>query len=404
MKQHKGRRFKQGAASFYMVAIATLVLVVIATSFAAIMIAEISRTSNDDLSQSAYDAAVAGVEDARLAYYNYKNCIKNDGDNCERDYLGISDGSSECNSFADKIGRVKDETEVKVQEGSGNDMDQAYTCAKIDLGSYDYLSSLNDEYPTRVVKVKLADEKPASDVKAVKMSWGVNGETVENVEDLPTLEVGLLQTGGDTFTMDSFDITKGETTNRGTVFLEPTSGDDGIVKIGVDDGDPNGFLKSNDKTVENTPYQVQCNGESEPQCSVVIALPEPVDGHRNDDTFMLMWSKIGRAGLYQNIDVKMELCYNAENCTTASEESGSEGGRMRLDMQVVIDSTGRANDLYRRVEVRLEKEDTGSQKIYALMARDIMKDIATCEENFKSVNSDSVPNCQHGEEIVGGNG
>ena len=43
MKQHKGRRFKQGAASFYMVAIATLVLVIIATSFAAIMIAEINN-------------------------------------------------------------------------------------------------------------------------------------------------------------------------------------------------------------------------------------------------------------------------------------------------------------------------------------------------------------------------
>lgn len=381
MKQHKGRRFKQGAASFYMVAIATLVLVIIATSFAAIMIAEINRTSNDDLSQSAYDAAVAGVEDARLAYYNYKNCVKSGSGDCEK-YIG----DDKCNSFVRELGRGDNESEVKVQEGSGNDMDQAYTCTKIDLGSYDYLSSLNDENPTRVVKIKLADGKHAADINAVKMSWGVNGETVEKVEDLPTLEVGLLQTGGDTFTMDSFDMTKrGETTNRGTVFLEPTSGDNGIVKIGVDDGDPNGFLKSNDKTVENTPYQVQCNGESEPQCSVVIALPEPVDGHRNDDTFMLMWSKIGGADSYRNIDVKMELC-DDNNCTVESEESGSEDSRVRLDMQVVIDSTGRANDLYRRVEVRLEKEDTGSQRIYALMADSITKEVATCENNFEAHN------------------
>ena len=388
MKQQRDRRFKQGAASFYMVAIATLVLVIIATSFAAIMIAEISRTSNDDLSQSAYDAAVAGVEDARLAYYNYKNCVKSNRSDCESTHLG--DG--ECNSFAANLGRVdsEDGSGIKIQEGSGNDMDQAYTCTKIDLGSYDYLSSLNDENPTRVVKVKLADGKQASDVKAVKMSWGVEGETVGNVEDLPTLEVGLLQTGGYTFTMDSFDMTKGETTNRGTVFLEPTSGESGDI-INKD-----AFLKSNDKTVQNAPIKVKCDGGSEPQCSAVIVLPDPVDGARNDDTFMLMWSKIGGADSYRNIDVKMELC-DVDSCTVESEESGGEDSRVRLDMQVVIDSTGRANDLYRRVEVRLEKEDTGSQRIYALMARDIMKEIATCEENFESVNSDSVPNCQHGE-------
>ena len=69
-----------------------------------------------------------------------------------------------------------------------------------------------------------------------------------------------------------------------------------------------------------------------------------------------------------------------------SEESGGEDSRMRLDMQVVIDSTGRANDLYRRVEVRLEKEDTGSQRIYALMAKEIKKEVATCENNFEAHN------------------
>ena len=178
---------------------------------------------------------------------------------------------------------------------------------------------------------------------------------------------------------DSFDMTKGETTNRGTVFLEPTSGESGDI-INKD-----AFLKSNDKTVQNAPIKVKCDGGSEPQCSAVIVLPDPVDGARNDDTFMLMWSKIGGADSYRNIDVKMELC-DVDNCTVESEESGGEDSRMRLDMQVVIDSTGRANDLYRRVEVRLEKEDTGSQRIYALMAKEIKKEVATCENNFEAHN------------------
>ena len=74
------KKFKKGAASFYVVAFSTLILVVIAASFATVVISEVIRGSNDDLSQSAYDAALAGVEDARLAYANYRRCLlKNTG-------------------------------------------------------------------------------------------------------------------------------------------------------------------------------------------------------------------------------------------------------------------------------------------------------------------------------------
>ena len=93
-KNRNMKRFKQGAASFYMVAITTLVLVIIATSFAAVIIAEIARTSNDDLAQSAYDAAMAGVEDARLAYYNYSNCIEKGGSECGQFFCECTGKSS----------------------------------------------------------------------------------------------------------------------------------------------------------------------------------------------------------------------------------------------------------------------------------------------------------------------
>ena len=72
MKKSKGL-FKEGAASFYVVAFSTMILMVIAASFAAIIISEMNRTSNDDLAQSAYDSALAGIEDAKIAFYNYQN-------------------------------------------------------------------------------------------------------------------------------------------------------------------------------------------------------------------------------------------------------------------------------------------------------------------------------------------
>ena len=68
-------KFKKGAASFYVVAFSTLILLIIAASFTALVIAQITRSSNADLAQSAYDSALAGVEDAKLAFYNYQKCL-----------------------------------------------------------------------------------------------------------------------------------------------------------------------------------------------------------------------------------------------------------------------------------------------------------------------------------------
>ena len=75
MKRMK-QRFKKGVASFYIVAFSTLILVIIAASFAMVIISAVSRTSNDDLSQSAYDSALAGVEDAKIAFSNYRRCVE----------------------------------------------------------------------------------------------------------------------------------------------------------------------------------------------------------------------------------------------------------------------------------------------------------------------------------------
>ena len=79
-------KFKKGAASFYIVAFSTLILIIIATSFAIAIVAEVTRSSNDDLSQSAYDAALAGIEDAKLTFMNYQNCVNN-GANTNLDEL-----------------------------------------------------------------------------------------------------------------------------------------------------------------------------------------------------------------------------------------------------------------------------------------------------------------------------
>ena len=370
------KRFRQGAASFYMVAIATLVLVIIATSFAAIIVAEIARTSNDDLAQSAYDAAMAGVEDAKLAYYSYTNCMKSGGSGCE-DYLGNSD---KCNTFVGKLGRGESGKEVKVQEGSENNMEQAYTCVKISKPN-DYTYELSGDTPTAVVKVKLADGEEASDVKSVNISWGLRGG-VGSVDSLPGLEIGLIQTAEE-FDINSFEMTKDRQTNRGMVFLKPVN-TGGTNEISAEDG----FLKSNNKVAWNDYHKVTCSDNAEPQCSVSLGLPQPVGGERSEETFMFVWSLLGGSG--DATTVTMSLCSDIKCEDIVDDDSaGGDESVVGLDMQVKVDSTGRANDLYKRVEVRLENEPVGTQKIYALMAENIIKDYATCENNFIE-----TPNCE----------
>ena len=170
----KIRKFKKGAASFYIVAISTLILVIIAASFAAVIISEIARTSNDDLAQSAYDAALAGVEDAKLAYYNYQTCLENDS--CG-DMQGLIDAANDgddsndkCDMVAVMLGRtVESDKGVLVQEtDTGNNMQQYYTCTILRTKVPDYKTMLTSANPTKVMRAKFEGDGVANTIKTIK--------------------------------------------------------------------------------------------------------------------------------------------------------------------------------------------------------------------------------------------
>ena len=186
----------------------------------------------------------------------------------------------------------------------------------------------------------------------------------------------MVQTA-DTFSLGDFDVTIGNRTDRGMIYLVPTGDVEVASKSvannynGVWDGTENkvkasSVQKSNDKRVVNLPYVVYCDEESTAEfaCSATIELPEPVGGDRNDDTFMLVVSlPYGKP----STDFAMEfLCRDGVTCgkqvvdnegTTMIEDPG----QAYLDgVQVEVDSTGRANDLYRRIKVRLESEANSS--------------------------------------------
>ena len=229
----------------------------------------------------------------------------------------------------------------------------------------------------------------------------------------PVISLGLVQTAS-TFTLDSFDMTQGDSTNRGTIYLVPADNPetsevvDGKYKVAWN-GEANyvasnryeGFLKSNDKTAENLPYVVRCADGGEYACTATIALPEPVGGDRNNDTFMFVLSMPYADA---STDVRLQFCSDAGGCYEVGKEEvdGKEKSvttEVPLDkVQIVIDSTGRANDLYRRVETRLEPADKAYP--FPLYAIEVLGDSGslidknispTCEWNFNATG----PNCEN---------
>lgn len=429
-------KFKKGAASFYVVAFSTLILVIIAASFATVIISEVTRTSNDDLSQSAYDSALAGVEDAKIAYANYQKCLQ---DGATADAYIVEDGvvtcgeilywmqNADCDMVGHILGRIPDNGTGEVMisdtvETSGgevtSDLNQAYTCVELKTILDDYRSTLTTANQTKTVKVNF-NGTTAANIKSVKISWYARQDDssfefsnfLENADRVafqpatsmrvstpPTLAVQLFQTAGTFSVNDLLSASNGTRTDRATVYLVPTKDSDAakLTKnnyVGVYDGSKNvlsaGQIAATNDRNSNLPFVVYCNPnvDTEFVCSAILNLPEPLNGARSDNTFMFAVSApYGQP----DTDFSMEFCTEV-NCGNKNVEGSSVSSIASIkDSQVVVDSTGRANDLYRRVEVRLEPADTSfAYPYYAVQLDGTSEDgQATLEKDLMTVTSE----------------
>ena len=396
-------RKKQGSASFYVVAFSTLILVIITASFISIVLSGLTRTENDELAQSAYDAALAGVEDAKVAFLNYQKCLNNNSQACRRIVNLVRNPN--CYMVGRILGRIgdNDEEEVLIEEtstnngGVGNNMQQAYTCVKFETLLSEYKFTLTEEETTKVVRVRLADGVNAERIKKVKISWGrTSNDSVFNFATYfnnnkigfpkekdalpPMISVGLIQTA-DSFNLDQFEKTDNNATNRGTVFLVPTgdskiamnkSNDDGYLRT-CGEGDcregkisASEIVKTNDHGAKNRPFAVYCSDDGEYVCSTTLELPGAIGGNRSNNTFSFVVSS--PYGI--STSFKMEFfCGDSDFCGTNNGEAaiGERTNRAKLDgVQVKVDSTGRANNLFRRVEAVLEGIDESSYPLFGL--------------------------------------
>jgi Tfp pilus assembly protein PilX len=371
---------ERGAVALFVVVFATLLMIVITLSFVQLMLKDQRQATASDLSQSAYDSAKSGVEDAKRLLLLDQSCRSGTapgGVNCAIIKKAIDDGK--CNTIAAVFGNPND-SETVVQQNAGDDaLQQAYTCVKIVPNTDDYTAVL------KLDESNIVPLKGVGSFNSVRISWfthddvstaaasqtvrfPTNGPNVSLPQtpkwdvDMPSLLRAQLLQVGPNFKLDDFnDAQPGNKSNNNTLFLYPSAS-------GVDTLDF--ALDTPRRSASAAPQQVRCNPSfivSEYACTVTLNLPVPLTGNETQRNAFL---HLG--ALYNGARYKIELLNN--------------GSVVAFDhVQPKVDSTGRANNMFRRVESRVEfKTDFA----YPQAAIDLKGDLC---KNFVITDKDPGP-------------
>ena len=362
----KMQKTKQGMASIYVVVFVTMLIGVITLSFLRVMLSESGRTEKSTLADSAMNSAMAGVEDAKTILTSYNECVTSpSGKNCDNIKKLVEDSTDKCDLGEDSTGETTIGFSGEGNSGSIND--QAYTCVNLTVKG-DYVGSIDNDNPVLVIPMRVESGVNYNDIEGVSLEWqsvnnessddygdfkngvvnnnsvssvlGKSGVTTktddpENVSKANGLKVTLIQTSAD-YNLDSFYVSDGAstTTNRATLMLLPSN--DGSIDKNIR---ADQFINSADKTY-NAPLSVYCDSMNL-RCSAELHFPKPKNGERIESTFFLVISRVYSKPTIDEVRVKMFSDPEHKNEIPF------------FNVQPIVDSTGRAGDLVRRVEVRL---------------------------------------------------
>ena len=339
----------RGATSIFVVVFTALLITVVTVSFARLMLREQQRASNTDLAQSAYDAALAGVEDAKRAL-----AINPNAPNLEV-----------CNGIAPVINAPVENEGVRVGDPS---LREWYSCVKVTRETVDY------ERKASADEVILIPLKATNPIKSLQIQWfsksdsstvTFSGGSAANATIPPTLdsdwdptrpsvlEAQLIQPGSN-FSLTDFDRAadgSGSSRRTHTLFLYPKQNwPDASLDLATADVQLDPISK--DSKMPPTPVRCTAITTGNFSCSAVIDLPDIIEA--NSDTAYLRITP-----RYNATTVNVQgLCGNDAGCRGAPLFSG---------VQPRVDSTGRASDLFRRVSARVSPADG----VYPVAAVDI---------------------------------
>lgn len=354
----KHNNFQRGAVSIFIVVFSTLFVTIITVSFVSLMVRGQQQATNADLSNSAYDSALAGVEDAKRVLLQYRQCIQNNFAGAGCSTLRTLFDNPECDMVRQALTGNTDGKETLIKSTSSSDqnsklLDQAYTCVTIDYEADEKEVQLLDGE-----SIMIPIDSNGVGYDTISVSWFTNDQklgqglalpTDNNPlgPDLPTKAAWLAAAGANNtrppilraqlvqhskeFNLTDFDgdvQVDGKTTaNAKTTFLYPSSSGSGSISSEL--------LDERSATPPNkAPVPIACSVASYNQalyaCNVDIRLPDPINNTGSRTAYLQL------GAIYNSTKVRIAL------------KSGSDTVQM---VAPTVDSTGRANDLFRRVKV-----------------------------------------------------
>lgn len=345
------RQYEQGATALLVVVFSVLLLVTVTVGFMRLVVQDQIRSADDELSRGAYDSALAGVEDGKR--------VLQAGTPEAQEAIN----AGKCNTIhTAKILSSTDGShnndEVKLQTSSGTDggFEQAYTCVTITRDTDDYLGSLEADM-SRIIPLTTTGQ-----VSRIKFSWFKSAGLGQQVAPRSGPQVLLPPLGswstGNTATpplmrlqLITFKNSGGELsefdsgTGGSTVYLYPSESGTGdeVSFSGTD---------SRSGSIAN-PVRVRCTKTGQYSCSATLSLPVTIGPGAND------------YGGY----LRVTSLYAASDFSVMPAQ---EGVQFR-DVQPIIDSTGRASNIFRRVAARVERINSGDGQLYPRATVDITK-------------------------------
>lgn len=333
------RRREEGATALIVVIFSVLLLITVSVGFMRLVVQDQDRTANDELSRGAYDSAIAGVEDGKRAL---QACLAGNAAAC------AAINAAECNTiWAAGVVSASDpskQEEVKLQNSSGTTggFDQAYTCVKVKRNTPDYKANINAD--TSIV-VPL---QTVGSFSRVVVSWypnpGSSGLPIDIADRVgnplspfgswvgsgnirpPIIRAQLMQFTAGALNLSDFDSNGG----AHTLYLYPstTGAAEGVADLSF------GSDSRNNPVANNLLSNVACSTSllRHYVCSVAIGLPNPPGGDQTNRQAYLRLTSI-----YGNTQVTIR-----------------PDGTELQDIQPSIDSTGRAANVFRRVDARVE--------------------------------------------------
>jgi Tfp pilus assembly protein PilX len=378
---------EQGAVSLFVVIFAALLMTILTVSFIQLMLRDQQQATTSDLSQSAYDSAQAGVEDAKRLLILNQSCksgAASSNVDCNKVYQALTppNGSNETNcdtlSAAGLVGETDGETKIQANTNAGDlKLDQAYTCVKIATDTDDYKGTLTAGQSI-VVPIR-----GTSAFDTVELSWfsredlsNPNNVTAKTPlggsielppvgswdKDWPSLlRAQLIQTGA-SFSLDQFDTSQADKSNTNTLFLYPNN-------VATANNQYNFGVNDLRRSPLNAPKLIRCEtnlSQFAYSCTATLKLPASIDG---------------QTGTNRNAYLHLGALYNDSHFQIKLKQGSTP---VRFDsVQPIVDSTGRANDVFRRVQARVQ---LSSDYTYPDAAIDLQGDLC---KNFTITNDNS---------------